>query len=248
MTEIVCRAGGSHLLVGRTSACNFPPEVVKDVPVIGGFGTPSLELLVAARPTLVLDVDLADETVGRKIDELGLRRERVPCRTLDDIPEAVARIGSLLDLREDAERTARELREGIARLRMTAAERRERPSVYVEIWNDPMTTVGKGTFLSELIYLAGGRNIGDEVEKPYFQVAPEWVVARDPQIILCLYMSATEAVHQRLMARPGWRDVSAVRTGSVRDGLPNDLLLRPGPRVLEGIQALTRCIRGGRQP
>jgi iron complex transport system substrate-binding protein len=248
LTEIVCRLGGSHLLVGRTSTCDFPPDAVRDVPVIGGFGTPSLELLVAARPTLILDVDLEDESVARGIAELGLRRERVPCRALDDIPEAVTRIGSLLGLEDRARATADELRAGIATLRRNAAKRPSRPSVYVEIWNDPMTTAGKGTFLSELIHLAGGRNIGDEAEKPYFQVAPEWIVARDPDIILCLYMSENAAVREQVMARPGWQAVAAVRNGAVYDDLPNDVLLRPGPRVLEGIRALADRIRGREHP
>ena len=82
ITEAVCAVGAGDLLVGRTSACNYPDEVVASVPVIGGFGTPSLELLAKARPTLVLETALADEAIGLRIDAMGLRRERIRCRGL----------------------------------------------------------------------------------------------------------------------------------------------------------------------
>jgi len=96
VTEIVCAVGGAGLLVGRTSACDYPPEIVSKVPIIGGFGAPSLERLIAIRPTLVLDVDLADDTLAAQLQAAGLRRERVRCRGLADIPDALLQVGALL--------------------------------------------------------------------------------------------------------------------------------------------------------
>jgi iron complex transport system substrate-binding protein len=244
MTEIVCAVGGRDALVGRSSACDYPPEVAK-VPIVGGFGAPSLELLVAARPSLILDIDLADETIGRKIDALGLKRERVRCRSLDDIPAAMLRVGTLLSHADKAQALADELKRQVALLRTEAGTVTNRPSVYVEIWNDPLTTVGRGTFLSELIQLAGGRNVGDEVNKDYFEVSPEWIVSRDPDVILCFYMKPGSGVRERVLERPGWKQVKAVQSRAVYDGFDNNLILRPGPRVLDGIKALRACIRRG---
>lgn len=242
LTEIVCAVGAEDLLVGRTTACDYPPQVATDVPAIGGFGVPSLEMLVSVSPTLVLDVALADESVGRKIENLGLLREQVRCRRLDDIPQAIRHIGRLLGKTKRAQVLAEELETRTAELRKEAAATRERPSVYVEIWHDPMTTAGKRTFLSELIHLAGGHNIGDEVDSEYFQVSPEWVVARNPDIILCFYMARNHGARTLVLTRAGWQQVRAIRNRAVYDGFDNNLILRPGPRVLQGLEALRTTI------
>jgi iron complex transport system substrate-binding protein len=114
--------------------------------------------------------------------------------------------------------------------------------VFVEIWDDPLTTAGKGSFLSEIVALAGGRNVGDRVEKDFYVAAPEWVVAQNPDIILGFSGQPRSTALARMQDRPGWAGVNAVRTGRVYAGLNDDVLLRPGPRVLDGIEELRRCI------
>jgi iron complex transport system substrate-binding protein len=244
LTEIICAIGAADLLVGRTSVCDYPPEATARIPVIGDFGAPSLELLAQASPTLVLDVDLADETTGRKIEALGFRRERVRCRSLDDIPAAVERIGELLGREFAAGKLATELRAQVAELRRDAVAPEERPSVYVEVWHDPIMTAGRDSFLSQLIDLAGARNIGDAAGRDFFQASPEWVVAADPEVILCLYMSERGEPRNIVLERAGWQGVRAVRTAAVYDDFDPDVLLRPGPRVMQGVAALRRCLEG----
>ena len=146
-------------------------------------------------------------------------------------------------------------------------------------------TVGRNSFVSELVALAGGRNLGDEVtDKDYFPVSSEWVIARNPDIILCLYMAEgggrrtaddggqttddrrptaenqqstfaeasadkseirnpQSAIRNQIAARTGWAQIKAVREDRVYGGFDNNLILRPGPRVLEGIAALQTCIQ-----
>jgi iron complex transport system substrate-binding protein len=244
LTEIVCAIGAGDLLVGRTSACDYPPGVVSRVPVVGGFGAPSLELLAAARPTLILDVSLEDETLGQKIAGLGLRRERIACSTLDDIPSAMATVGRLVGREAEALRAAERMRAGIAALRARAGGDARRPKVLVEIWCDPVTTVGRRSFLSELIRLAGGANVGDEVDKDYFQVSSEWVVSKAPDVILCLYMSRDGSARRTVRSRDGWQSIPAVRNDRICDDFDNNMILRPGPRILDSVEALRRCMAG----
>jgi iron complex transport system substrate-binding protein len=245
MTEIICAVGGGDLLVGRTSACDYPPDVVAKTPVIGGFGTPSLELLIAARPTLVLDVDLADEALGAQLKSAGLRREHIRCRGLADIPEALLQAGALLHREEAARRLADSLRAQIEALRRASEGGTNRPSVYVEIWNDPLTTVGRGTFISDLVALAGGRNIGDEVAREYFTVSDEWVLAQNPDVILCFYTGNDAGVREQVLKRFGWQHLDAVRRGAVYAGFDNNVVLRPGPRVLDGVKAIRDALAAG---
>ena len=134
LTEMVCALGGEDLLVGRTSACDYPTNVTGRIPVVGGFGAPSMELLIAAKPTLILDVALSDETLGRKIEAVGLRRERIECRRLDDVPHAVETVGGLLHRQAEAGRLAGAMRAQIRVLRERARTEARRPKVFVEIW------------------------------------------------------------------------------------------------------------------
>jgi len=237
LTEMIFAIGAGDRLVGRTSACNYPPEAAA-VPVVGGFGNPSLETLVALAPTLILDVDLADVAAAHKLEQLGLRRENVRCLGIDDVPEALRFLGQRLDRVTPAAELAEQFQREITLLRAQAATVTGAPSVLIEIWGDPVTTVGGNSYLSELVELAGGRNVAADVEKEYFQVAPEWVVQRDPEIILCLYMSEAGDARGAVLKRPGWEGIRAVKSGRVYDGFNNDLILRPGPRLLDGIAAL----------
>ncbi len=243
LTEIICAIGAADQLVGRTSVCDYPPEPLKNIPVIGGFGAPSLEKLLAARPTLVVDVALEDEALGRQMTKLGLRRERIACRTLADIPTAILRLGVLLRREASAAPLARQIADGIGGARRAAAERRKPPLVFAEIWSDPPMTCGKTTFLAELITLAGGRNLGDVSGRDYFAISTEWIVAQQPDIVLCFYMADAKLLPERIAARPGWSVLPAVKNKRIYGGFDNNLLLRPGPRSLDALSVLQKCFQ-----
>jgi iron complex transport system substrate-binding protein len=246
LTEIVFAIGASNCLVGRTTACTYPPEAAV-VPIVGDFGAPGIERLASLHPTAVLEVDLADEAMAQKLDRLGIARRRVPCNRLDEIPSAIEEIGQLTGRDVEAVTLASALRATVARFRDRRPAEDRRPTVFVEIWHDPLTTVGRESFVADLVETAGGRNLGSAVETAYYAVSPEWVVARDPDVIVSFGMaSGTNAVS--VASRPGWSNLKAVRTGRVYAGLDGDVVLRPGPRVVDGIEALIRCIRPAESP
>jgi len=244
LTEIIYALGAGDLLAGRSTACNYPPEVVARVPAVGGFGAPSLEQLLSVHPTLVLEVDLADETVVRQLESLGIQRVRIPCQKLADIPQAIREVGKYVGCQAEAARMAMHLADELARLAANSAVVTNRPTVFVELWGDPLTTAGAGSFVSELVALSGGKNIGDVSPRDYYQVSAEWVIAMDPEVILCLDAPPGESVRERVEQRPGWNRIKAVRTGRVYDDLNQDIILRPGPRVLEGIAEIRRALGG----
>ena len=242
ITEAVCAVGAGDLLVGRTSACDYPSWIVEKVPVIGNFGAPSLEMLAKMNPTLVLVSDLADETMGKKMDSLGIRCRRLATHKLSDIPKLLREVGRLTGHAKNGNRLADEMEKRMAELKKQA-ELCKHPRVYAEIWGDPMTTAGAGTVLSDLIALAGGVNIGDASHNDYFQISPETVVRAAPDVILCLYMNESKGVAEMLKKRPGWGAIPAVKNNAVFDELNNDVLLRPGPRALDGVAILKQCFK-----
>ncbi len=244
ITEIVCAVGAADQLVGRSSACDVPADVVAKVPVIGAFGVPSIEKILAVKPGVVLYADIADESMAQKLERAGLPQARIKCTRLDDIPPAIQAVGRIVQREAQARELAVSLERQIQAARSKAAAVQQRPRVLVLIWNDPLTAAGRNGFLSDLVALAGGQHIGDAVNRDYFQVSGEWVLAQNPDVIFCFFMAGNKAVRQTILNQSGWSRVNAVKTGRVYDGFDNNLVLRPGPRVMEGAEAIRRCLAG----
>ena len=242
ITEIVCAIGAGSQLVGRSSACDYPPDVIKRVPVVGGFGVPSLERLLEVKPDLVLYADMADDTFARRLERAELRNARVRCTRLDEIPPAIRLVGILLHHDAPAKALAGNLENTFRAARTNAPPPGQRPSCLVIIWHDPLTAAGRNSFLSDLVTLAGGRNIGDDIDRDYFQVSGEWVLARDPDVILCFVMAGNTPVRDSLTRQPGWDRLKAIRTGRVFTDFDNNVMLRPGPRVLDALAVLQKTL------
>ena len=242
LTEIVCALGAGDRLAGRSRVCEYPPEIVGRVPVVGDFCRPSLEKLVAVRPDLVLQVDSSDPALDRRVDELGIARKVVACRTLAEIPTAILEVGRAIGREDAAMKMAAEFTAELARCRRAPPPGRA-PAVFIEIWPDPLMTAGKNSFVAELVRLAGGRNLGDELDRDYAAVSSEWVLAHDPEVVLCL--SDAARAHSQTAAfreRTGWNQLRAVRDGRVFGGFDTNLLLKPGPRVLQALPALRAAL------
>lgn len=241
ITEMVYAIGAGEQLIGRTSACDYPKNAL-DVQIVGTFGRPSLEMLTSLQPDIVLDADLSDEQMGNRIEEQGIRRQRLTISTPDDIPNALRTIGRVTGNTQQADSLASVIENGLQVFRAKTAEKTSRAKVYLEIWDDPLWTGGSQSYTSALIRYAGGFNIGDSVPKEYFEISPEWVITENPDIIACMYMSRSISARQKVMARPGWEHINAVRNEKVYDHFDNSVFLRPGPRVLEGIAKLQEII------
>ena len=123
----------------------------------------------------------------------------------------------------------------IAKIKGTLAAAKAKPSVFVEIWNEPLMTAGSGTYVNELIELAGGVNIAGKVSGwPVF--SHESVISSDPFIILLTNFNKGE-----VMARKAWSGLTAVKAGRVVESDP-DLLVRCGPRLVDGLEMLARLL------
>ena len=136
------------------------------------------------------------------------------------------------------EKLASSIESRIAGYRARNTPRSHRPRVLVLIWSDPLTAVGRNSFLNELVTLAGAVNVAEDVDRDYFTVSSEWVVTQNPDAIFCFFMSNGMTERSTLESRPGWNGVSAVKTGRIYDHMDNNLILRPGPRMIQGIEVI----------
>lgn len=247
ITEIICAIGAEESLVGRSSVCTEPKGIADRVPVAGEFGAPVMETLVKLRPAWVLVSDMENKALPGEVAALGIGFRRMPCRALDDVPRVIRETGALVRKPREAENLARRIEAGLSEVRARSAAGGgdagpHRPRVYVEIWGDPAMSVGGTSFISELVTLASGTNIMSDVTQDYFNVSPETVVRRDPEVIFSLDTGDSASACRRMSSRAGWSGVSAVKNRRCYGGLDVNLIERPGPRILQAVEVLQKYI------
>lgn len=239
LTELAWDLGVGSSLVARSSACDYPPAAT-NVPVAGDFGRPNLEALERLRPATILTTDVENPAALRTLRASGAECLPLSCEGWTNLMQAAVAIGRAAGRPDLAMAWTNKMglrREALQR-RVDAVWRgKTRPRVYVEIWHDPPMTVGGGTFLEDLLVLAGGSNVAHNVTPAYARVADEWLLRADPEAILLLYMTdKADGTAANLAARTGWNSLQAIRSDRVCRTIPPDLLLRPGPRCLEGAE------------
>ena len=242
LTECVFAVGAGDLLVGRTESCDYPAEAMSRIPVTGGFGTPYLEPLLTVRPTHVLETVLSDPDLKRRLDALHVPVVHVPCTSLDEIPGAIRQIGTLTGHSNEADRVAAALLSGIGSARADAAAQTNRPSVFLLFAADSPITAGRRAFVSELLGLAGGTNIGDGSAADYYHISLEWLLTQNPDIILCLFVTPAGDPVTLFEKQTGWSALSAVRQRRVYNVPDLDTVCRPGPRLMEGLAQLKKIL------
>ncbi len=246
LTETVYALGAQELLIGVTTFCDYPPEALKK-PKIGGMVNPSLEGIVTLRPDLVLATTEGnrDETV-RQLAELGIPTYVVSPKNFNGVLEAIARIGQLIGREEMARQVGGDLER--RRDRVVAATRgRPRPRVLYLVWADPVIVPGRGTVITDLIGIAGGASISADEWIEWPRLSLEQVVARAPEVII----TATHNVAHVDDSLRRWREqkifLPAFKAGRVHT-IDGNLIHRPGPRVVDGLEALARAIHPGTLP
>lgn len=236
LTELIADLGFGDMLVGRSSACDYPPEVV-DLPVAGDFGRPFLEALRRLNPDLVVATDVERPQVMAYLQQAGIRTLQRPCESWDEMMEAALVISETLGDIERGEQWVEQMRERRRLLEEQVAEywkERQRPRVFVYVWGTPLTTAGRGSFLNDLVTMAGGTPLGVKLPGSYVRINTEWVLRENPDIILLMNPSFLQQI-ERL---PGWRDMKALRKDQVISSIDPDLINRPGPRMIEGAEQL----------
>jgi len=238
LTECVCAIGARDALAGRTESCDYPPEAVRDIPVTGGFGTPWLEPLLAARPTHVLETVLADPEIRRRLDALKIPVVHVPCTRLAEIPDALRQLGTLTGHAAQAEALASSIRSGLDAAQAENARRANRPRVLLLFAPDTPITAGRHAFIAELLALAGGMNVGRDASADYYHVSVEWILEQNPDLILCVFETSGHDPLTLFGSQTGWNALDAVRHRRVYTVPDLNTVSRPGPRVLEGLAQL----------
>ena len=238
ITAFLFALGAGPRVVGVDDFSDEPAEAASREHV-GGIKV-NFEKVVALKPDLVLSVKFSDGTI-EKLQAAALTVLVVDPQTIADVSTTARLIGQAVGA--DGEKLAGSIKDKVGAVGAKAATAATRPRVYHEIdASDPakIFTVGPGSYIDDLIRLAGGTNIAARASSAYPQLSAEEILRSDPEVIV-LAAGDYSAKPSQVAARPGWSVLAAVKSGRIVTIEPN-LINRPGPRVGEAAEAYAKLL------
>lgn len=229
-TELLFAIGADSLVVGRTSYCDYPPAA-QAVADLGDGIKPSVEAVLARRPDLVVLYHSGQNAaVAARLRELGIAALRINTDALSDVPRVARMLGRLTGHQREADSVAAVF--DTALHNATRPVRGSRPKVLLLVWEQPPMTIGRGSFLSELVERAGAVNLFADVAASSGVVSIEAVAARNPDLIF-----TTTDGPSAFASRPEWQVVPAVREQRFLR-VSGSEFNRPSPRAPAAIRQL----------
>ncbi|MGG3925640.1 ABC transporter substrate-binding protein [Metabacillus fastidiosus] len=241
-TEVTYALGMGDAVVGVNDFDNYPEEV-KDVEKIGGMEF-NVEKIVSLKPDVVL-ADVSNDKAGlQQLKDAGLTVVAVPAASsFDAVYDSIRFLGKVTGTTEEADKIVEDMQKDLAVIKEKAETIKEedKKKVFAEVSPAPdIYTAGKGSFMDEMITVIGAKNVVD-VAEPWPSFTEEKAVALKPDTIILTYGYYTENAVEQVLARKAWQDVPAVKNKQVFD-IHSDKVVRPGPRLIEGVEELAKAV------
>lgn len=243
-TEILFAIGAGSQVVGRDQLSDFPEEAKKVTDIGSTFDKLNTEQIVSLKPDLVLAAEINTPEQAKQLEDLGLTVYYLKNPlTLEGMYKNLEIVAQMTGHDQEAATLIESLKKRVAAVDAKIAPISSRPNVFYELdGTDPAKpyTAGKGTFITQLIERASGHNIAADLDG-YPQMSLEQVVASDPAFII-LGDARYGVSPESIAARPGWGNLSAVKNGKVVP-FNDDLVSRPGPRLVDALEQLAKLLR-----
>jgi iron complex transport system substrate-binding protein len=248
-TEILFAVGAGDSVVGVTDFCDYPYNFTAWVEAgnmtsIGNYYQPSVEPIVTLDPDLVL-ASSGSLDAAATLKNLGYAVLVVEGHTINDILEDILLVGRATYKNAEASILALEMRtrmDAVATQLLTASTT---PKVYHEVWGDPLYSVGPGTFIDELITLAGGTNIFNDATESWPVVSSEAVISKNPDVMFFpdMYMGVGNFYDtiETVASRPGWDSITAVQNSALYE-IDADIISRTGPRIVDALEEIAKMV------
>jgi len=234
LTEIAFAVGAGDKLVGVTSYCDYPLEA-QEIRRVGDTMNPNIENIIALKPQIVLVSTASQiENFTKTLDEQNIRVFVTNPNSLDDIYKSILQIGEIFSREEKGRQVVDELKKRVAELEArTAATKTEK--VFLQISKEQLFTVGRDSFITDLIRRAGGVSVTGDVSTAYPKISKETAQALNPDAII---LSDSEDNRE---PNDVFKDSSAVKNGRVFH-ISADLISRPAPRIVDGLEQMARAL------
>ncbi len=247
-TELLFAAGAGPRVIAVETNSDYPPEV-KSLPRVGGHKNLSVEVILSMKPDLVVVWSSGNNSRNiHKLESLGLTTLHLDPKDFPDISSAIRRLGVMAGSVPQANTSADQFDQQLARLK-TRYENRAPVSVFYEIWRTPLMTMNRHQIISKAITLCGGENIFADAAPLIPRISKEVLVARNPEVILGSdyrpdpQQTALEAMKDYW--KP-WNTLTAVQKQQMFT-LPRDEISRPTPRLLIATGQMCEILDGVRQ-
>jgi iron complex transport system substrate-binding protein len=241
-TEILFALGAGAQVIGRDEFSNYPEEALTVESIGGGMNDYNMEKITALQPDLVLVAEINPPEFVKALEQLN-----IPVFYLsnpDDfngLYQNLKTVGQLTGHASEADALSTSLQTRVDKALETVKQSTTQPTVFFELdASEPAKpwTSGGGTFINYLITLAGAQNIAAELQSDWAQYSQEDLLVKNPDIII-LADSKWGTTAEMVKARPGWEELKAVQQGNIYP-IDDDLTSRPGPRMVDGLEALVK--------
>jgi iron complex transport system substrate-binding protein len=233
VTETLFLLGAEDRLIGNTTQCSWP-EAAKRKPKIGDLLNPNYEVILAAKPDLVISSTAGnDRTAVMKLADLGLPVYVVAPRTVDKIFQSVEEMGRITDCNARGLQLVTQMKERLEKVKQRI-DRQAPVRAFFITWFDPLLAPGKTTFENDVLKLAGVTSITAEIPQYYPRYSLEQLLLENPDAIITVKQEGNPLPDFKRIA--GWRDLRAVRQGKVY--ILTEFLQHPSPLFVNGVEEL----------
>jgi iron complex transport system substrate-binding protein len=249
-TETLFAIGAGARVVAVSTYCHFP-EAVNRLPRVGSYLEPSIEAIARLQPDLVL-IHAEQKTALSQLSALGIKTLALRNTTLEDTLQSFSAIGAAVGISAEGVRFEKEIRAKLAAIEKRSAGKKPRTLLFIVGRTpgrlDGMIAVGKGSFLNEVIRIAGGKNVLSDSPVAYPKISMEAVLRLAPDAIVDMGdMAATTGVteqHKRSVVKL-WESQPAVQAASNKKvfAVAADIFVVPGPRVVEAAEAFASMLQ-----
>jgi iron complex transport system substrate-binding protein len=236
-TEMAYAIGAGAKMVAGTSYDDYPAEA-KALPKVGDFANPSVEKIASFNPDLVLAAGGIQQSLRGKLEDLGMKVFVVDPKTYDEVIADAAALGKLTGSVAGAQMVVDQMTQAKSDVQAKVGSL-AKVTTFLEIYSKPLMTAGSGTFIDDMITLAGGTNVGAEAGAGFPNFSTEVLLKDDPAVYVA--DSGSMSKPGDLTKRSGFSALTAVQQNHVYV-IEDSIIARPGPRLAQGLQALAKMI------
>jgi iron complex transport system substrate-binding protein len=238
LTEIVFAVGGGDRLVGNTTYCDYPDEA-KSIAKVGDSLQPSLERIIALRPQVVLISTASQlEVFTQQLHNQNIAVFVTDPHDLEGIFQTIEQVGQIFGQAEQANQLVKKLRERTSAVEQAVKDTKP-VRVFYQVSGEPLYTLGKDAYLTDLIRRAGGVSVTADVPGAWPRYSNESALAAQAEAIILPTGGSMGAANSSVT--DALRNSPAVLAGRVYK-INDDYLARPGPRLVDGLEAMARAL------
>ncbi|MHB9036083.1 MAG: ABC transporter substrate-binding protein [Armatimonadota bacterium] len=236
-TEILFALGLDHRIIGVTNYCNYPSQA-KQKPKIGDMNA-SAEAVVVLKPDLVVAHALMNDSGIVQLEKLGLTVFAIEPKTFGQLTRDILTLGRITERPKTAESVVKKMKQRTAAAKSSRVKKKLE-NVLVVIQANPLWAAGPKTFVDEMLNVAHVKNVAFDARPGFVTFSQELAISRNPDVIVV----GSKDDARFFLTSPAWKTTSAARNRRVYV-INNDLLVRSGPRLVDGLEALAKVLNRG---